>query len=219
MRSGVAALLAACAVGALAVALVGATDDRELAFTTNVRVVETVILAAPGTEACQTGLEAAAEFDSLEFTLGAGHLPGPPLRVTVREFRTARELATGRLPAGARDNTPVVVRLDRPVAEGSAIDVCARNDGDRDVSFYGGPTAESPGQSNVDGHPGRGDMRIVFLRSEPRSALAQLPDMFDRATRFRPDVVGEWTFWLLLVAVAAGIPALLALALRSTRRT
>jgi hypothetical protein len=61
-------------------------------------------------------------------------------------------------------------------------------------------------------------MRIVFRRSEPRSALAQVPDMFERATRFRPDVVGEWTFWALLVLVAGGIPLLLALALRAACR-
>jgi hypothetical protein len=62
-------------------------------------------------------------------------------------------------------------------------------------------------------------MRLVFKRSEPRSALAQVPDMFERATLFRPDVIGAWTFWLLLVAVAAGIPALLAFALRAATRT
>ena len=219
MRSAAAVLLAACLLGAVAVAIVGATDKRELAFTMNVRVVEVVILAVPGSETCQHELDAAAEFDAVEFVLGTGELPGPPLRVSVRERPSRRELATGRLPAGARDSQPVAVRLDRAVADGTPFDLCVRNEGDREVSFYGAPTWESPGHSSVDGHPGRGDMRIVFLRSEPRSALSLVPDMFDRATRFRPDVVGEWTFWLLLVGVAAGIPALLALALRSARRT
>jgi hypothetical protein len=212
-------LLTACLLGVVAAAIVGAADERELAFTTNVRVVEIVILAAPGSETCQHELEAAAEFDTVEFVLGTGELPGPPLGVTVREIRTLRTLATGRLAAGARDNRPVAVRLDRPISEGTRFDVCVSNASEREVGFYGGPTAESPGHSEVDGHPGRGDLRIVFLRSEPRSALAQVPDMFDRATRFRPDAVGAWTFWLLLAGVAAGIPALLALGLRAARRT
>ena len=224
MRSPVVALVAVAVAAAAAVAVVGATDERELAFTTNVRAVRTVVDVVPGSQACQTGLESAAEFDVVELLPGTGELPGPPLLVTAREAFTYRELATGRLPAGARDNQGVRVRLERPVPEGELFDLCVRNDGDRPVAFYGGPTRESPGHSVVgepsaEVHPGKGDMKIVFLRSEPRSALAQLPDMFDRATRFRPDIVGEWTFWLLLVAVAAGIPALLAFALRATRRT
>jgi hypothetical protein len=219
LRSAAAVLLAVCLVGAGALAIVGATDERELAFTTNVRVVESVVLAGPGIEGCQLGLDSAAEFDVLEFVLGTGELPGPPVRVTVREAFTFRELASGRLAAGARDNRPARVSLDRAVREGEQFDVCVRNEGDNEIGFYGGPTGESPGHPVVANQAGRGDMRIVFLRSEPRSALAQVPDMFDRATRFRPDVVGEWTFWLLLAGVAGGIPALLALGLRATRRT
>ena len=224
MRSPVVALVAFAAAAVAGVAAVGAGDERDLAFTTNVRAVRTVIDVAPGAQACQNGLESAAEFDAVELLPGTGEMPGPPLLVTAREEFTHRELATGRLPAGARDNQGVRVRLERPVPERERFDLCVRNDGERSVAFYGGPDRESPGHSVVgepgaELHPGKGDMRIVFLRSEPRSALAQLPDMFDRATRFRPDAVGEWTFWLLLVAVAAGIPALLAVAVRSTRRT
>ncbi len=99
------------------------------------------------------------------------------------------------------------------------MDVCFRNAGTRPVRFYGGPSFESPGHAYVGERVAFGDLALVFRRSEPRSALAQVPDIFERATRFRPGVVGAWTFWVLLVAVAGGIPALLALGLRAATRT
>ena len=219
MRSrAVLALLAACVAGALALALVGAADERTVTFTTNVRVVEPVIAALPGEEACQNGVQAGATFDTVELFLSTGAEPGPPVAVTVWGSVNGRALARGLLPAGTRDNQAAAVRLTRPVAEGELIDVCLRDAGTRDVGFYGGPSHESPGHSFVNGRPGTGDIRIGFLRSEPRSALALVPDMFERATRFRPEPVGAWTFWVLLAAVAAGIPLLLAAALRRATR-
>ena len=213
------ALLLVSAAGCLALALVGASDDRELAFTPNVRPVHVVVAVPPGAEACQRGLEAVAGFDVVQVRPASGELAGPPLRATVRDVEQGAVLATGFLTGGSSDNRDVAVPLDRKVRRGGIIEVCVRNLGSREIGFYGGPTDESQGHSAVGSRLGSGDMRVVFLRSEPRSALAQVPDMFERATRFRPDVVGEWTFWLLLVGVVAGIPALLALGLRSARRT
>lgn len=218
MRSAV-ALLAACAAAAAALAVVGARDERPIAFTTNVRPKQVVIEVYPGEQACQGSIQAGAGFDTVEFLLGTGHRPGPPLGVTVRDTLSKRVISAGNLPAGALDNQGATVRLDRTVAKGTEFDVCALNEGRHDVAFYGGPTDEAAGHSFIGRRPGAGDMRILFRRSEPRSALAQVPDMFERATRFRPEPVGAWTFWLLLVGVAGGIPLLLALALRSARRT
>lgn len=216
MRSrAIVLLLGTCVAGACAVALTAAGDARTLAFTTNVTAAGPVIEAHPGERACQRALEAGASFDSVELLLGTGTFPGPPLELTVHQAVAGRVVATGRLPAGARDNQGAIVQLDRTVPEGTSMDVCVRNTGGREVAFYGGPSYLSPGHSFVGNRPGSGDMRIVFLRTEPRSALAQVPDMFERATRFRPDVVGAWTFWVLLVLVAIGIPALLAVALRA----
>lgn len=212
-------VVAVCAVAGAGVAVVAARDERPVAFTTNVRPAQVVIEVHPGEQACQGSIQAGAEFDAVELLLGTGHRPGPPLSVSVRETYTTRVVSTGRLPAGARDNQGATVQLDRPVAEGTDFDVCVRNDGRNEVAFYGGPTHEAPGHSFVGSRPGTGDMRIIFRRTEPRTALAQVPDMFERAALFRPEPVGTWAFWALLVAVAGGIPLLLALALRSARRT
>lgn len=217
-RAGV-ILLVCCAAGIALLAAVAATDERSLAFTINTRVVEHVAVAAPGREACQRGIEAAEEFDVVQLRLGTGASPGPPLAVTVRDAGSGRVLARGAVPPGARDNVNAAARVEPAVRQGELFDVCFRNDGKTQVGFYGGPTNESPGQAFVGARPADGDIRVVFLRSEPRSALSLVPDMFERATRFRPDPVGAWTFWALLAAVAAGIPALLTLALRRAGRT
>jgi hypothetical protein len=58
-----------------------------------------------------------------------------------------------------------------------------------------------------------GDLRLRFHRGHPRSALALVPDMLDRATLFRPALVSTATYWLLLATLVLGIPLLLGLAL------
>ncbi|MEA2473635.1 MAG: hypothetical protein QOE06_1550 [Thermoleophilaceae bacterium] len=212
-------MLVIALAGAAALAIVAATDERTLAFNPGARVVAPMVAVAPGEEVCQRGLEAAARFDVVALRLGTGTTPGPPLAASVRATGSGRVLARGTVAAGARDNREVSARLAPPVAEGSAIDVCFRDAGARDVAFYGSPTYESPGHSFVGSRPGGGDIRIVFRRSRPRSALSLVPDMFERASLFRPAPVGAWTFWALLAAVAAGIPLLLAGALRRATRT
>ncbi|HEX8742392.1 MAG TPA: hypothetical protein VF712_04595 [Thermoleophilaceae bacterium] len=211
-------LLGAFAAGLAAVAAVGAIDDRELAFSINARVVRWVAVAPPGEEVCQVGLESAAAFDMVEVRLGTGPEPGPAMDAVVRAAGTPTVLARGRLPAGARDNRDVRAELTPQVAEGRDVDVCFRNLGTREIAFYGGPPYESPGGATAAGRPADGDVHILFLRREPETALALVPDMFERAARFRPPGVGAWTFWLLLAGVAVATPAALAGALRAATR-
>ena len=56
-------------------------------------------------------------------------------------------------------------------------------------------------------------MTVVFLTDERHSMLAQLPDVFERASVFRPGWVGPWVFWLLMALTLIGVPLLLARAL------
>jgi len=58
------------------------------------------------------------------------------------------------------------------------------------------------------------DVALELVRAPERSLLSEVPDMFERASLFRPGWMGAWTFWLLLAAVAIGVPSLLARALR-----
>jgi hypothetical protein len=66
-----------------------------------------------------------------------------------------------------------------------------------------------------DGLADYADIGLELNRSDDRSLLALLPDVFDRASLFRPGWVGAWTYWLLLVALVIGVPVLLSRALAS----
>ena len=91
--------------------------------------------------------------------------------------------------------------------------VCVRNAGSVPVAIYGAPADTPP---DLLGDPARRPLpTFTFLREDSASMLSLLPDAFERASRFRPSWVGPWTYWLVLALVAAGVPALLAAALRS----
>ncbi|HEX8073808.1 MAG TPA: hypothetical protein VF545_02400 [Thermoleophilaceae bacterium] len=214
-RAPIAALAVVCVLGLAGLALAAAADRRELAFTLDVRPVGIVAIAEPGQEACQRGVRADDGFDVVDALLGTFQRPGPPLAVTVRDARSRRTLATGRLPAGAQDNKPASVRVSPAVDAGRTLDVCVRDAGGGRLGFYGGSGTDSAeSHATVNGRPLPGDLRLRFFRSRPRSALGLMPAMMRRAAVFRPDPVGAWTFWALLAAVAAGVPLLLAAALR-----
>jgi hypothetical protein len=211
-------VLAIGAVTIAALALVAQRDGRTFAFTSNVRPTHVVASAVPGGEACQREVEAIERFDAVEALIGTHARPGPPVAVTVRERGGGRVVARGRLPAGAPDNRAVRVVVEPSVGRGQDVDVCFRNEGGSAVAFYGGAPEETPGHAFEGSRPGAGDMRLVFFRGEPRSVLSMVPRMFERAAVFRPDPVAAWTFWGLLALVAAGVPGLLALALRAALR-
>ena len=103
--------------------------------------------------------------------------------------------------------------LDDEIASGERIDVCVTNDGDSRVALRGSPPDTPPPYlSDPNLEP---ELGVAFLRDEPSSMAALVPDAFERASLFRPAWVGAWTFWILLVLVAAGVPLLLAAAYRS----
>ena len=213
-RAALAAFGAGCAVALAALVLAAASDDRGLAFTLNVRPQRVVAVAPPGAEACQRDVLVPARFDIVQVLLGTYGRPGPPLALIVREAGDGRVLAEGRLPAGAADNQAARIRVGPPVPEGARVDVCVRNAGSRRVALYGGPDEDGVGTAYAAGRRLGADLRMSFRRSEPRSALALLPDVIDRAAVFRPRAVGAWTFWVLLVLVVAGLPLALGTALR-----
>jgi hypothetical protein len=208
----IAAITAATVAGLAATA---GTDERALAFTLDVRAPLPVAVVEPAGEACQAGVQSESRFDVVRFLVGTYGRPGPELAVAVRDTAGGRPLATGTLPAGARDNQPASVRLAPAVAEGRRLDICIRNKGAQRVALYGAARSPEPlSAARVGERPLRQDLRLDFYRSEPRSALSLVPDMFARAALFRPQGIGSWTYWCLLAVTAAGIPLLLGAAVR-----
>lgn len=214
MRSvGVIAFLATACVGGLALVLVGARDERELAFTLGVVPGLVAAELGPGDSVCQAPVNVPADFTGVRFQVGTYRRPGPPLTVAVRSVESGRRLASGRLPAGYPDVSQPVVGVG-PVRGSQRVEICVSNAGRRRAALYGNSTVAAPGtEARIGSRQLGNDLTLIFERGEPRSMLSLLPDVFERASVFRPGWVGTWTFWLLAGLLLAGVPLLLALAL------
>jgi hypothetical protein len=174
------------------------------------------VLVAPGQERCSSLIRPpGAGADRVRFWARAsGGGPVPPIVVFVRRSRTAQTLADGSAdagPAGAR-----TVGLRGSVAGSRKVVACFLNAGARPAILS--PTPGTPTRVTVersDALADYADIGLELSRSDNRSLLALLPDVFDRASLFRPGWVGGWTYWLLLVALVIGVPVLLSRALAS----
>jgi hypothetical protein len=205
MRRSLATIAAVAALGALAVLAAALLDDRETAFTVGLPPVRIAAELQPGERACRAGIDVPTEFSRVRLYTASFRRTGPRLSVAAGHSR-------GTVRAGYPDNSAVEATLD-PVAEGERIEVCVTNEGHRRVALLGSPPdTPPPDLADPELKPQLG---VAFLRSEPRSAAALVPDAFERASLFRPAWVGPWTFWVLLLLVAAGVPALLVAAYRS----
>ena len=212
-KTRVAAFLAVAAGGLLALAVVAAGDSRALAFTLGVAPTQVGAELRPGQTACQAPVLVSSAFSRVRFQVGTYGRSGEPLDVVVRSLKSGSALGQGRLRGGYPDGSQPSVPVGR-VAPEQPVEVCIRNGGERKVALYGGTTVAAPGtDARVEGAETGTDLTLVFERAEPRSMLAAVPDMFRRASLFRPGWVGSWTFWLLAVLLGAAVPTLLMLAL------
>lgn len=204
MRKGLATIAGVAALGVLAVVVAALLDDRETAFTVGLPPVRIAAELQPGERACRADVDVPAEFSRVRLFTASFGRPGPRLTVAAGDSR-------GTVAAGYPDNSAVEASLEG-VAEGERIEVCVTNEGDGRVALLGSPPDTSPPHlADADLEP---ELGVAFLRAEPSSMAALVPQAFERASLFRPAWVGPWTFWLLLL-VAAGVPALLMAAYRS----
>jgi hypothetical protein len=212
-RAGVTALLVTAGLGLLALLGVAARDDRDLAFTIGVRPTIVAAKLAPSAMVCQTGITVPDPFTRVRLRAGSSAGPGQPLDLRVLEVGSNRELAHGRLPGGYPNPTEQSARVGH-VAAGQRIAVCVRNAGRHRALLYGNTAAAAlPSEAWLGARRLHTDVAVVFLTDDRRSLLAQLPDVFERASVFRPSWVGPWVFWLLTALALIGVPLLLARAL------
>jgi hypothetical protein len=209
----VAAFLVVAAGGLLALAVVAASDSRALAFTLGVPPTQVGAELRPGQTACQAPVVVPSAFSRVRFQVGTYRRRGEPLEVVVRSLRSGTAVGQGRLRGGYPDVSKPAVGVGR-VAPEEEVEVCIRNTGNSKAALYGGVTAAAPGtDARVAGAETGTDLTLLFERAEPRSMLATVPDVFRRASVFRPGWAGSWTFWVLALLLGVGVPALLALAL------
>lgn len=216
MRSWtVVAFLGVAVAGVLAVVVAAAGDDRDLAFTLGVSPGMVAAEMPPGTEACQVPVPAAEQFDSLRIQVGTYGQPGQPMAVSVRRLDSGRTIAAGRLSRRYADVSQPEVALGATVPAGERVAVCLRNVGRRKLALYGGSElARRRSTVRIDGRDQRTDLMLVFTRAS-RSTLSQVPEMFARASLFRPVWIDPWVYWLLTVLLVTLVPALLAFAIRA----
>ncbi|MCW2951653.1 MAG: hypothetical protein JWQ48_823 [Conexibacter sp.] len=210
-------LAVALAAGAV-LAIVGATERRTLAFTLGVPSYAAVATLKPGQTVCQEPIAIASGFDDVAFHVGTFARTGQPIEVSVLQATTRAPLGRGVLAAGYGDGARPLVAVGHVPAGGDA-DVCFRNAGTRRVALYGGPdVAARMSTAVLAGKPTSpaSDLDLAFRVAHPRSTLALLPDMLQRAALFRGGWIGPWLYWLLLVVVLLAVPALIVRALRST---
>ena len=171
----------------------------------------------PGEEACQQRIRVTQRFGQVRFRVGTAGRPGPRLVVTIRDV-TGSSIRSGRLAAGYPDNSEPVVFVGA-VPPGRRIAVCIRNTGDRAVALIGSSGDLVPGTKlYFAGRPGTGDLTLSFYSAHRPSAIEDVPEIFRRASLFRPAVVGAWTFWALAALLIVAVPLLLLGALRISLR-
>jgi hypothetical protein len=219
MRSAVIGFAAAFAIGLVALVAVGLGQRSSLVYSLGVNPALSAATLATGDRACQAPVRVprGATFDRVGFLLRKVAEPGPPVRVEVHDAATNRRLASGRLPSGYADFDPArrrehVIAVGR-VETDAPLRLCVVNEGRGSVSVIGQAGIASPPTSGtLSGEPIATDLTFN-LRGGDRSLLALLPNIADRAARFRAGWVTPLVYLLLALAILVAAPLVLARAI------
>lgn len=221
MRKAATLTAVACVVAVLGVVVTTVAQRNSEAFTLGVSAAIPAVELKPGEEGCQAPIVVppGGAFDRVVLKLGTYELPGPATALEIRDAASHRLLSKGALAPGYADVTREPTHTVRvgEVPAGRRIEVCVANDGDRRVAVYGNADAASRTTSaTLDGKPTGTDMTLDFRRS-PRSVASMLGDVARRASLFKADWTGAWTFWLLGLLVLVAVPVLLVQAVRTAQ--
>ncbi len=199
-RWGVLTFAFVAVLGLAGVIYASAHDERTVAFSLDIHPDREVTILDPLQSACEGPIETMAPFAGIEFDIIPTAVPGAAFRLTVRDSESGALLATGRLPSGYATRITADVKLDSTVPAGRRVEVCLHNQGPTRAAPLGGPgSLRESVQVKIIPY----DVSLIFIRPQPRSLLASLSTVFDRAALFQPRWVGAWTFWLLTAALLA----------------
>lgn len=201
MRSAAIAFAAVFAAGLAALLAVGLTHGSDLVYSPGVSPANPATVLEPGSRACQGPIQSpgGAAFDRVGFPIDP---PEHPARVEVRDARSDRRLASGRLTGGYADVGTVRTR--------AALSLCLINDGEDPITVLGQAGVASPTTTgSVDGTDVDADFAVT-LRTGERSLIALAPDIAERASLFRASWISPLVYLILGLAIIAGAPLLLA---------
>jgi hypothetical protein len=217
MRSAAVAFAVTFAIGLGVLAAFGLSARTSTAYTLGVYPATAASSFERGDRLCQAPIRAprGLAFDRVGFWIETGKRPGPELRVEVRDDETDRLLGEGTLAAGYPDFTRErehLVEVGR-IQTDAPLRVCVINDTRRAAAVIGQVETASPSTAGtLNGKPIGMDLS-VNLHTGDRSLLAALPDIADRASRFRPGWLPPIVYLLLGAALVVVGPVLLARAI------
>ena len=205
--------------GMVGVAALGLSLGSSLAYSLGVNPATVAATLEPGDRACQAPIRppTGTEFDRVGFLVATFGEPGPPLGVEVRDDSTGRRLETGRLRDGYADFDAAlrehVVSVGR-VDVRTPLRVCIVNEGTRPAGVIGQDGVASPSTTaTLEGEPLTTDLGIN-LREDRQSLIARLPEMAERAARFRGGWVGPPLYLAVALALVLGAPVMITRGLR-----
>jgi hypothetical protein len=215
--------LVVLAIGLVALVAVGLGQKSSRVYTLGVNPALPAVALEHGDRACQVNVRPPTDepFDRVGFLLGTSGKPGPEISVDVVDERSGQRLGTGRLAAGypdlGSDQAEHVVPVRR-IQTSEPVRLCLTNKGSNAVVAIGQVGVASPTTSGtINGEPLAND--ITFdLHGEERSLLARLPDIANRAARFRAGIVSPFMYLVLALAILVGAPLLLARSLARASR-
>lgn len=126
--------------------------------------------------------------------------------------------ATGSAVARGPDGTPIDVPITPPDRDVEG-EVCLTASAPLALGATTEARSSSRAVSFVDGREVEPDVVLSFLERRPATLAGRAGEVVRRASAFRPDPIGPWTFWLLGPLAALGIPAGLLWALAATLRS
>jgi hypothetical protein len=218
----VSGFVAALAAGAIVLCVLGLTQRSRLVYTPGVTPFGPVLALKSNQQACVApiSLPRGASFDQVRIFAGTAGAPGPELEVRAQPAAGGAALATGRAEGGYRAvNQPAALAIRLPrVSDGRPLAICVRNMGSATVSLFGAGAIASGAAVSIDGGSPLGSDAAVRLETQhPRSLLALLPEVAQRASLFKAGVVSPALLAVLAAALLIGVPLLLGYALRNAR--
>lgn len=215
------AFLVTLAAGLPLLAVAGLTQRSTLVYTPGVTPATPVADLQPGQETCQRPLSLpdGARFERVRLYAGTPTAPGPRLEVTVRPVDPARPpLGRGRIAGGYRGRAPLTAAVGE-IRSAAPLAICVRNRGPARAAVWGSVAyASGPTEATLDGKPVVYDLAVRLERDRPRSLLALLGAIGERASLFKPRWCTPAVLGLLGLLALAGVPALIAVALRDAER-
>jgi hypothetical protein len=202
-RRGLTGFGVVVAVGMIVLLAAGTTAKYTRAFSVGVPDVAPVATVYKGQQACESPIPAPSAFGSLQIwgsAVGGNSL----MAVSVTDAKSSAVLSRGQTLV-MQGMSVYPVPLSAAVPAGRPVRVCLVNATGPPVYLYGSGQANSAVHLTVAGKPVPLGIALVAVRPQPQSLLSQLSTVFSRAALFRPGWVGQWTFWVLLIAVAVAM--------------